>query len=102
MRQVINGKMYNTDTAEFIAHNCQGGGVSDFRYYEEDLYRKKTGEFFCAGEGGPLSPYAEACPTGGWYDGSGIRPLTIEETKAWMEEYGDIDTYIYCFGEPEE
>ncbi len=63
MRQTINGKVYDTETAEFIEHNCQGGGTKDFCYYEEDLYRKKTGEYFLAGAGGKLTIYAKGSGT---------------------------------------
>ena len=102
MKQVINGKMYNTETAKHITGYSNGRGWSDFRHYEEDLYQKRTGEYFLAGEGGPLSPYAEACPSGGWDSGSGIKPLTDKAAREWVEHFSDVDTYISCFGEPEE
>ena len=55
MKKIINHKMYNTETAERLASSSNGYGYDDFRYMEEQLYRKKTGEFFLYGEGGALS-----------------------------------------------
>lgn len=45
MKKIINGKMYNTETAEFI-DSYESGYPKDFAYVYEALYRKKTGEFF--------------------------------------------------------
>ena len=55
MRKNIDRKMYDTETAELLASSSNGYGHGDFRYMEEQLYRKKTGEFFLYGEGGALS-----------------------------------------------
>ena len=43
MKKVINRRMYNTDTAEEIDNYESHYLSSDFHYYEETLYRKKTG-----------------------------------------------------------
>ena len=43
MKKVINGKMYNTDTAKRMA-DWSYGYPGNFEYYEEELYKKKTGE----------------------------------------------------------
>lgn len=101
MKKIINGRMYNTETAQEIS-GYSYGCVGNFGYYEETLYRKKTGEFFLCGEGGPASKYREACSTGGWYGGSGIIPLTEDEAKSWAEDHLSVEGYISVFGEPEE
>lgn len=51
MKQIINGKMYNTETATEIA--TRSNGCTGWEYLEETLYRKKNGEFFLCGSGGP-------------------------------------------------
>ena len=58
MKKIINGKKYDTDTAQELASWDNGGGWRDFHHCEETLYRKKTGEFFLFGEGGPMTKYA--------------------------------------------
>ena len=52
MKKIINGKMYNTDTARKVASCEHGDGPRDFRYYSESLYCKRTGEYFPAPESG--------------------------------------------------
>ena len=101
MKKIINGKMYNTETAQEIACYCNDLSKGDFRYYDEMLYRKKTGEFFLSGEGGPMSKYSRPCGnmTGA---GSGIIPISIDEAKSWIEQYSGTAVYIEVFGEPEE
>ena len=92
--------MYNTETAEFVG-GYQYGYPSDFRYVNERLYKKKTGELFLAGEGGPASKYAY--DTGdGYCGGNEIVPLTVDEAKAWAERHLSVSKYISLFGEPEE
>ena len=100
-RKIINGKMYNTETATEVAYNGFSY-PSDFHYFEETLYQKKTGEFFIYGEGGPLSHYRVAVDTGGWTGGEDFRPISIEEAKTFVEKHASVDTYIELFGEVEE
>lgn len=80
---------------------ANGLGSGDFHHMSEWLYQKSMGEFFLYGCGGAASSYREACP-GGWTGGSTIRPLSVDETKAWVEEHSDVDTYIELFGEVAE
>lgn len=102
MKKVIRGRLYDTATAEFIG-DVSGGAEfpSDFNYWSESLYRKKTGEYFLYCYGGALSQYAEHC---GSNSGSGerIKPMSLEEAQAWGEKNMDGDAYINEFGEPEE
>lgn len=43
MIKVIDGKRYNTETADCIATTFYGREPSEYDYYEEDLYRTKKG-----------------------------------------------------------
>ena len=101
MKKIINGRMYNTETATELGNFWNGLSASDFRYLSETLYRKKNGEFFLYGEGGAMTEYSQpdGDMTGG---GEKIIPLTEEQAKHWAEEKLDADTYIEIFGEPEE
>lgn len=92
MKKIINGKRYDTDTAEFIGTVHPG----QLEYWTEELYRKRNGEFFLyvIGGRGPSSKY-----------GSGnaeIRPLSIKEAQEWVEKYLDADTYEKVFGRVDE
>lgn len=101
-KKIINGKLYNTATATFIGEYANDISRSDFRYYEEELYRKRTGEYFLSGEGGPLTKYAKYLNDGCRTYGKDILPLSIEEAKRWVEYYMSADDYIKEFGEVEE
>ena len=100
MHKVINGKSYNTATAKKIAEYQSGYPRNDFHYFEEELYVKKTGEYFLYGSGDGLSKYGEwHGNTGGW--GERIIPMTLKEAKEWAEHL-DGDGYEEIFGGIEE
>ena len=101
MKMIINGKTYNTDTATMLGEWSNGYPQSDFRYCEETLYKKKTGEFFLYGDGGPMSKYSRCCGNDYSY-GSAIIPLLEEDAKEWAEAKLDADEYCLIFGEPDE
>ena len=101
MKKIINGKLYNTDTAKNVGCWDNGLGCRDFACCAESLYQKRTGEFFLYGEGGPQTKYAER--VGNMYaGGEDIIPLTEDEAKEWAERKLDADEYIAIFGEVEE
>ena len=52
MKKIINGRKYDTETAKHIGSRSEGQ-PGNFEYFTEDLYLKKTGEFFLLGDGGP-------------------------------------------------
>lgn len=60
MKRYINGKVYDTSTAQEIGSYANAGNWRDFSHYEETLYRKRTGEYFLHGEGGPMTAYRES------------------------------------------
>lgn len=101
MKKIINGRRYDTDAAKLIAEASSDALRTDFRYWEETLYRKNTGEFFLHGVGGPMSQYA--APSGnGWTGGAKIIPLSLEEAQAWAEKNMGADEYEATFGAVEE
>jgi len=102
MKKVIDGALYNTDTAQELGYvEPAGYNSSDFNYFKETLYRTKSGKYFLHGEGHGNSRYGEwHGNTGGW--GEQIRPYTPEEARKWAEENLEADEYAQIFGEPEE
>lgn len=102
MKKIINGKKYDTDTAKEIGCYSNGGNWRDFNHLEETLYRKRTGEFFLLGEGGPNTKYAERVDTNSWSGGSRIMPMSYEEAAKWAEEHMECDDYEAVFGEVPE
>ena len=98
MKKIINGKLYDTETAKEIAGDSYNGSVTDFHYWEETLYKKRTGEYFLYGKGGPLSKYAKRYEQNGRVGGEAIQPMTYAEATAWAEEHMDADDYMDEFG----
>lgn len=102
MKQIINGKMYNTDTANFLG-SFESGICGDFNHIEENLYVTKKGAYFIEYSGGALTEYAVAvsnsnCTTGS----SGIKLITESEAKQWAENFLSAERYEEIFGEAEE
>ena len=102
MKKIIKNKAYDTETARRIATGCcRSSHPGDYAYWTEELYQKKTGEFFLFGQGGPASRYAEPAGLREWSGGCRIMPLTYEEAREWAEKELDADEYIRIFGDPE-
>lgn len=100
MKKIINNKLYDTETAKSIGFSTANCSCSDFNYWEEELYRKKTGEYFLYGKGGPMTKYSVSHGDNSWSGGSKIIPLSFEKAREWAEENLEADDYIECFGEP--
>ena len=96
MRKIIRNKLYDTETATEVAE-WSDGYVNDFRYIEETLYRKRTGEYFIYGYGGPMTRYAERVGDSYGY-GESIIPLGYDEARSWGEEHMDPDAWQDEFG----
>jgi hypothetical protein len=91
MKQVIDGKMYNTDTAEEIGSWSNNLGYGDFRSCSETLYRTEKGNYFVHGKGGAMSKYAESCGDS-IGSGSEIIPMDRAEAFEWAQQHcGDED-----------
>lgn len=98
MKKIISGKKYDTETAHKV-YEWSHGSISDFGYYEETLYRKRTGEYFVYGYGHAASKYAEPEGQNSWGSGSRIMPMSYEDARSWMEERADAESYEREFGE---
>ena len=86
MKKVINGKLYNTETAESLAvyETPDGRLGDDFDVVREALYRTKKGAYFLHGRGfqeGWGSPQTG----GGFCMGQNLRALSRAEALEWAE-----------------
>lgn len=93
MKKIIDGRRYDTETATLIGDYSNGGSWRDFGHVEESLYRKRTGEYFLAGKGGPQTKYAKAVDANSWTRGEKVIPLTYEGAREWAEMRLDADKY---------
>lgn len=100
MKRIIDGKRYDTSTAEEVGF-AKHGSRRDFAYYEETLYCKRTGEYFLYGYGHGESKYAKQV-LGDWGPGEDIIPMTYEQARKWAEVSLDADEYEREFGPTSE
>lgn len=100
MKKIIEGKTYNTETAQFLG-DWQNLWKGDYHYYREELYHTKKGTYFIYGEGNGASPYAKRFADG-YGPGKDIKILSESEAREWAEKKLSTDEYIKIFGEPEE
>ena len=95
MKQIINGKKYDTATATFC------GKYADSKFYEHlidctSLHRKKNGEYF-------LHNYlVSAYKDESFFKNIAIKPLTEEEAKAWTEKHLSVERYEAFLGKCRE
>lgn len=101
MKKVINGSLYDTETAKLLGEDSYSN-PRDFAHWRESLYRTKSGKYFLHGEGGAMTKYAVCVGLNEWSGGEKIIPLDLESAQKWAEEHLDGDEYIRAFGEPEE
>lgn len=92
MKAFIDGKKYDTETAEEAASWDNGQSTRDFEHCAEALYRTKKGNWFLKGEGGPMTKYARFCGDNTRCGGSAITPLTAQEAFEWCEKYNMTET----------
>ena len=88
MRQIIKNKVYNTNTAKKMGTYRNLEDSNDSVYYEETLYRKKTGEFFLHTYDRKITSYS---------DWARIIPLTYDEARQWAEELLTEELYKGIF-----
>ena len=104
MKAIINGKVYNTDTAIKLFENGTGYTANFSDWYEE-YYVTKKGNFFMRYWGGAMTMYAESYNNGRTKsEGSGIKVLTKQQVIARLNSgsYNINEEAINKYLEPEE
>ncbi|MGE4406028.1 hypothetical protein [Pseudomonas sp.] len=91
MKKIIEGKRYDTATAEKLAAWENHFYRNDFKWCRETLYRTPKGTLFLHGEGGAMSPYSEPVGNNGRGGGENIRVMTEGEALEWLEDKGLAD-----------
>jgi len=101
MNKVIRGKRYDTKTAKLLGVKSSDLSPTDFGYWEEALYKTKSGNYFLYGEGGPASRYAVNAGNSS-SSGEEIRAYSLEQAQQWVEDHLSADDYEQIFGEIDE
>ncbi len=99
MKRLITHKQYDIQDAKLVAEYNNGLEANNTDSCIEELYLKKSGEYFLYGRGGTTTQWSDSNHQGC----EGIRPLTTDEAKKWIDLHAH-DRYEYAdlFGEAEE
>lgn len=97
MKKIIKNRVYDTETAVSVGSWENTPYITDFNHYSEELFCKRTGEFFLYGNGNANSKYSKSCGQNVWCGSWAIKPLTDEEACEWAENHLDADTYAEWF-----
>ena len=100
MKKIINGKLYNTETAKKLGDWESDQDYRGLYHEEEVLYRNKAGNYFLYGYGGAGSKYSQQIGVNEWSSGESILPLEEEDARKWAEAHLDGNEYEMIFGEP--
>ena len=98
MKMIIDGKRYDTDTAELIHKWNNGYNYSDFDYCREELFKTKKGTYFIVGSGGARSKYSTSAGNTSW-GGHGIEIVSDNQAIGWLEDHGGTDALEKEFGD---
>lgn len=101
MKKVIDGSLYNTDTARLLGEwdNRRYGSLD---FCGERLYRTKSGKYFLHGEGGAMSKYARSCGSNQWSSGEMIIPMSGSAACEWAESRLGSDEFSKLFSVVDE
>lgn len=91
MKKTINGVRYDTEKSVFIGLRNEGQkceSEEDSRSWIASLYRTpRSGRYFLAGEGGPMSRFAQSAGQNSWTFGGDIIPLSLWDAVEWADLY---------------
>jgi hypothetical protein len=97
MKKVIDGKRYDTDTAEHLCSLPSVEDTTNFNWHATSLYQTKKGTFFIAGEGNASSIWASS-EGNGWGAGSGIRVTSPVDARMHLELAGCEESVFFGCG----
>ena len=89
MKKIINGRMYNTETAKEIGYFRR-----NIPYMLDTLYQKKTGEYF--------EVHNHFSNDGNYETVSEFYPISEDDAKEWVAKFMTGDKYEEIFGKVEE
>lgn len=91
MKRVLEGRIYDTEKSVLICKICEGN-KGDFAHFEAELYKTpKSGRFFLAGEGGPMTIFRKRVDQNSWSGSSGIIPISGEEALRYAERHASVE-----------
>ena len=99
MRQVINGRVYDTEKAQHIHDWNNGYCHGDLKYRYKALYRTAKGNWFIYHKGGPMTDMAVRVGSNSWGGDEQIEPISTKDAKAFLESHGGSEALLEWFGD---
>lgn len=99
MRQVIEGKVYNTETATLLHEWQNGREYGDFRYRSKALYRTPKGAYFLLHDGGAMTDMARATGENSWTGSSRIEVVSLRDALRFLESHNGTEVLIREFAD---
>ena len=90
MKKVIDGKLYNTDTADLIAEDDNGRPDNDVHHFRQELYKTKKGAWFVFREGGAMSAMQKRAGSNNFTGSEDIEALAEDEAFELLQDWNDI------------
>ena len=88
MLKIIDGKRYNTETAEQVLFHNNGKYQNDFGYRSTTLFRTNNGAWFIRHYGGPFTDMATSAGNGlGW--GEELEPVSDDAAFKFLQSHSD-------------
>lgn len=84
MKRIINGKMYNTETAELIHSWDNGRYGNDFKARSKELYQTKKGAWFLRHDGGAMTDMAVSVGSNSTGGSCSIEVISAEDTFQFL------------------
>lgn len=85
MKSIIEGLRFDTEKATLIGE-ASHGNQGDFSCWEAGLYKTpRSGRYFLAGRGGPMTMFRRTVGTNEWSGGEKIIPVTEAEAFEWAQ-----------------
>lgn len=99
MKKVVDGKLYDTETAELVHEWDNGRYGNDFRYRSKDLYRTKKGNWFMYHVGGPMTDMSVSCGSNSTCGSKDIEPVSEKDAVGFLESHDGTEVLLKLFAE---
>ena len=96
MRQVIDGKLYDTDIAALLHSWDNGRYGNDFRSRSKALYRTFTGALFIHHQGGPMTDMARSVGDS-MGSGESLEPISVPDAIGFLESHDGTAVLLEYF-----
>lgn len=102
MKKVIEGKLYDTETAKLVHSWDNGRYGNDFRYRSKELYLTKKGNWFLHHAGGAMTDLSVSCGDNSFCGSENIEPISERDAMRFLETHEGTDAVLEYFGDQVE